>query len=959
MSSNSVNNSNVINESSYDKNEWKSALDLKLKEKVRWDSVTLQLYSTAACFYDITPLAVVIPENIDDIKNVIEVCRRFKVPVLPRGAGSSLSGNAVGEAVILDLTLHFKTIHEVNDHNVKCDVGVVLNDLQDKLKIQNKKFAPDPSSGNICVIGGMLGNNSGGPHTLKHGNMYKHVSEVNVVLSSGELFSAKNIPLDEIDGLDDLHRPYYEKTKLLLEKYSEEIKANKPFTTKNASGYQVWDILTDTHLNLASLMVGSEGTFGVFTDTVLKTVPTIPHRGVILFYFTDLAKMGIAVKHLRTLRASAIEFVDQSFIKLALKYKPELKKFLPEHVKYLLYVEFEGENEKLIHELFDKSEKIIVKKEKLAEVGSYSTDEKEIINIFRIRKAATVILNKIHGKEKPVPFVEDAAIHPDVFPEFLNDVSNLLQRYSFKYVVFGHAGDGNLHIRPLLNFKDEQSFNDADLFTNEFVKLVKEHNGTLTGEHGDGRLRTPFMSESHPHLLPLFKELKNLFDPAHIMNPDIIVTQKEYKWNENLRYSPDYSYVLTNSRLDSENWKTEIEKCHGCGTCREYCPVFISTGKEEATARAKANILRGIISGKTGIDEFNSDQFYEIMNHCLNCGQCLTDCPTNVNIPGMAILAKEKLHERRRFKFSEFILHRGRIVSYLASRVSLISNIVLSISIVRYVMDIFTGIDRRRMFPVFAKFKFKNQLSNAEAEKKIVLWSGCAAQYNDPDGELTNSIQILEKLGYQVILPDWKCCNVAKLSYGNIEGSLNDIEYNVKVLQPYVKENIPIIFTSASCGYAFMHEYTTLFPDDEKLKKIAEASYDIHDYLGKIFSTGKYDKSFKLVDDRVVYHAPCHLKSQMNEYGPMDLFKKIPGLDLENVKDSCCGIAGTFGMKKENFDLSMDIGLPLFNEISNAKPDYAISGCGTCQIQINQGTGLKVIHPITLVNKSFQPEGVK
>jgi len=930
---------------------WRNEIKNKLGSKVSWDAVTLQLYSTAACFYEISPLAVVIPENVDDIVDVINICRRNCIPVLPRGAGSSLAGNSVGEAVILDLTHHFGDIEILGENKVRSEVGVVLNNLQNKLKLENKKFAPDPSSGNVCVIGGMLGNNSGGPHTLKHGNMYKHVDEVSIVLSNGNIFKAQNILLTEIDELDDFHRPYYKKIKSFLESYAVSIEEGRTNTTKSATGYQVWDILTETHLNMASLLVGSEGTLGVFTEAVLKVIPKPPRRGVISFYFNEIENMGKAVQHLRNLGASAIEFVDHSFIELALSFKPELKKFLPEHVRYLLYVEFEGNSEDEINSKFSDAIESLIEKENLAEVGAYSTDEDEIVNIFKIRKAATVILNKIPGQEKPVPFIEDASIHPDLFPKFLVDVSNLLDKYSFKYVVFGHAGDGNLHIRPLLNFKDEETYKAVEKFMDNFVELVISYNGSLTGEHGDGRLRTPFIQKRFPKLYPLFKDIKSLFDPERIMNPDIIVPSKKYKWNSNLRYSPDYKYTITNSKFDGSKWLSEIEKCHGCGTCREYCPVFIATGEEEATARAKANVLRGIISGKLELDSINSDHFYKIMDYCLNCGQCLTDCPTSVNIPGIAILAKEKLHEKKSFKISEHILQNGKLVSQLSSTLPTITNFALSKSPIQKMVEYSTGIDSRRNFPQFSSRL--NHLS-AKAEKKIVLWTGCSAQYNDTEGELKNSIEILEKLGYEVILPEWKCCNVAKITYGNIDSARPDIHYNVDVLLPYVEKDIPIVFTSASCGYAFMHEYSQFIKGNGNLDKIINASVDIHDFLYSLYLDGEFADSFKPVNTRIVYHDPCHLKSQNNKYGVKDLLKIIPGLEIAEIDDSCCGIAGTFGMKKENFDLSMKIGSKLFTEIETAKPEMVLSGCGTCQIQINQGTGLEVIHPITLLNKSYK-----
>jgi glycerol-3-phosphate dehydrogenase subunit C len=237
-----------------------------------------------------------------------------------------------------------------------------------------------------------------------------------------------------------------------------------------------------------------------------------------------------------------------------------------------------------------------------------------------------------------------------------------------------------------------------------------------------------------------------------------------------------------------------------------------------------------------------------------------------------------------------------------------------------------------------------------------VLWSGCAAQFNDPNGELESCIQMLRKMGFDVILPEWKCCNIAKLTYGNLNDSRDDIDFNLRVLLPYVAQNIPIVFSSASCGYAFRHEYVTLFSDNSDIRKIADASSDIHDFLGRAFERGDVKGSFAPLNKQVAYHAPCHLKTQKNKYGPLNLLRMIPGLVLLNISDSCCGIAGTFGMKEENFDLSMTMGVPLFSELERVRPDFVLSGCGTCQIQINQGTGLDVIHPMTLLNESFRVE---
>jgi FAD/FMN-containing dehydrogenase/Fe-S oxidoreductase len=936
--------------------EWQQVLSMELADKVRFDPVTLQLYSTAACIYEITPLAVVIPQSVQDIITTIQICRKYQIPVLPRGAGSGLSGSSVGRAVILDLTLHFKSISKPDNDSVKCDVGIVLNDLQDYLAPYGKKFGPDPSSGNVCVIGGMLGNNAGGPHTLQHGNTNRHVREISVVLANGKVFKAKNIKRDEIAALDEFHRPYYEKILDGLTKYALAIEKNRPKVTKNASGYQVWDVLTDEYLNMASLFVGSEGTLGVFTDAVLELTPVRQKRGMISLYFTELPAMGQAVQILRKMGASALEFVDQNFIKLALSFRPEMREFLPDHVRYLLYAEFEGDSESEVMAALKNAENQIIDKNKLAEKGASSTDEKEIERIFRLRKVGVGILNKIEGKKKPISFIEDSAIHPDRFPDFLLQISKLFERFQLDYVVLGHAGDGNLHIRPLVDLKDQTMVNQVLSFMEAFVQLVQKFEGTLTGEHGDGRLRTPYLKNQFPQLMPLFAEIKQLFDPEGLMNPDIIIERQPYRWIDNVRYTPDYSYVSLTPDLDREKWRMEIEKCHGCGTCREYCPVFVATGEEEATARAKANILRGLISGKIEEQTIDTDHFFKIMDYCLNCGQCLTDCPTAVDIPGMAVLAKERLHQKRPFKINELILQNGKLVSSLAAMTAALTNFTLRFPLIRQIMEKTAGIDKRRLFLAFNKLR-KNAVQPVKTltagRKKVVLWSGCSAMYNDPHGEHVKSIEILNALGYQVDTPSWKCCNIAKLTYGNKSGALPDISYNLRILLPYAEQNIPVIFSSASCGYAFIKEYENYFPEREDVKKVAKVAVDLHDFLMKAYLRGEFKDKFAPLPMKIIYHEPCHLKSQQNEFGPEDLMKLIPELEQVPVEDSCCGIAGTFGMKKENYDLSMKIGIPLFEQIKKAEPEILVSGCGTCQIQLLQGTGIKTLHPIELLHRSY------
>lgn len=940
---------------------WQQELIRELGSKVKADPLELQLYSTAACMYEMMPLAVIVPETVEEISRILKICQKYRIPVLPRGAATSLSGGTVNRAVVLDISKHFTRIDPLDDNTVTVECGTVLDTLQSKLLPHSKKIGPDPSSGNICTIGGMLANNSAGPHSMIHGNINGHVNSVKMVLANGEIFEAKNLLLDDIEQLPENQKRFYEAVRSLLDQYKTEINTSRPNVTKNASGYQVWDVLTETHLNLARLFAGSEGTLGVFTEANLDVVEKIPYRGVISLYFDDLVNMGVAVQEIRKLGSSSIEFVDSSFLKLATAYRPEMKKYLPENVEYLLYVEFEDTiSIDSLKEKFESLKEIIIHKN-LGQLGDLALNEADIVELFKIRKAASAILNRVEGSGRPIPFIEDGAVHPDVFPQFLKECKAILDNTSLDYVMFGHAGDGNLHIRPLLDLKDEQKMKESVQLMQDFINLVIKLGGTLSGEHGDGRLRTPFLKDLFPELMPLFKEIKSVFDPDNILNPGIIIPAQDQRWNEHLRYIPDMEFVSTDSILDTSKWIDEIQKCHGCGTCREYCPVFLSSGDESATGRAKANILRGFLKNDLNAEVWTSSDVLNLMDLCLNCGQCLTDCPTGVDIPGMVVGAKSKIRKSIPYTLEEKLLQNGKILDEVGSIFIPISNWTANNQVFRQVLSKTVGVHPKRTLPKFSKSKLSSRRTkerSPELHKEVVLWAGCAANYNDPEGELSHSVQILEKLGYIVIHPEWRCCNIAKLSYGDLDGLTADLDANMEILLPYAEKGIPIIFTSASCGYAFMDEYKTFFPDRNDVSKVSGMSIDIHQFIGQILSTGEYDHEFSPIESSISYHEPCHLKSQKNSFSPRDLLKRIPQLDIREINDSCCGIAGTFGMKQAKYDQSMEIGKPLFDSLKKANPQLAVSGCGTCQIQIEQGTGIKTIHPIILLNKSFKNDNI-
>ncbi|HDR04013.1 MAG TPA: anaerobic glycerol-3-phosphate dehydrogenase subunit C [Candidatus Marinimicrobia bacterium] len=933
---------------------WQDELQKILPGRVYTDSVQRNLYARAACIYEIVPKAVVIPENDDDIAGLVKFAASHKLPLIPRGAASSLAGQAVGDGIILDLSRYFQAIRLLENGRIKTEAGVVIAKINQALMPMGRVFAPDPSSLDFSTIGGAIANNAGGPHAMVYGSTAHHIESIELILQDGLPFTAAYHSFDEIQGLHQREKAIYEGMHSLLLEYESEIDKNQPFTKKISSGYQVWNLLKADGIDLAPLFAGSEGTLGIITRAVLKTVPVKRELGLISLYFDDLEKLGLAVNLLRSLGATAIEFVDESFLHFARDFKPELAKYLPQKVRGLCFVEKEADT---VDELNDFFEKVGAAIQPYGKVGEKAINRTQIRQITQLRKAALGILNRMKGAERPIPFVEDALVNPARLSRFLPELDRFFKKSNLKYVVWGHIGDGNLHIRPLIDIGRPDLSDLMNRIMHGFNELLFAYAGYLSGEHGDGRLRSPFLKEQFPTLYPLFVKIKNLFDPKGIFNPGIKISPEATPWFVNTRFHKTMnSNQLFTKKADAQRWLDEIDRCHGCGTCRDYCPVFQATGKEADTARAKANLLSAILKGRLKPEILNDTETFAVFESCVNCGECLSACPTEIDIPALAILSREIYRQERGFTFGEQLLIHGKQLSEVAAMSNPLSNWSLKLKPVRQFMEAITDIDRRREFPKFQKQAFEDrtfQRRKEPGENQVVLWTGCHGQYSDADGEVYHAIRLLEKLGFRVLLPEWRCCNIARLTHGDIEGAKPDLLDNLQYLTPYLNLNIPIVFTAASCGYAFKSEYPKFFSEISGVLELSKHVQDIHEFLYAALESAGERIRFQNLSLKIVYHEPCHLKAQKSGISPLQLLKKIPGLQIEKISDHCCGIAGTFGMKKRHYELSMAMGQPLFREILRVQPQLVVSGCGTCQIQIHQLTGMECIHPIEVLNQAI------
>ena len=949
------------------------ATDLKkrVKGEVQFDEVSRILYSTAACMYQIKPMGVVKPRDTEDVKAVLEYAYGHGIPITPRGVGSSLAGQAVGPGIILDFTKYMNQILQldISNNQVRVQPGLIYEGLNRALKPYGKFFAPDPSSGKFCTIGGMVANNSAGGHSVKYGTTKDYVEKLRVVLSNGEVVDIQAVqlqnghPRNPYRG-ESLARRAFDSIFELVQKNQKLIQNKTPRVSKNSSGYNLLEVVNDSSYDLNKLLVGSEGTLAVVTEVTVRILDLPKQRAAILAYFDTLDKAGQALVEVLGLKPAALEIMDHTFLNFARERDRRIDAMLPTNLEAALLIEYEGETPAEIRDKIEQTTTQLMQVSGLALGIEKAFDLENQERLWEVRKSAWSLINKVKGPEKPQNFIDDAAIDPAKIPDYLRGLHKIFDKYHVTAICFGHAGNGNIHVAPLLNLKTAEGVEKLKHLAQEAAALAIGLGGTISGEHGDGLARTPFLRQQFGELTDVFEQVKAIFDPQNIMNPGKIAGRVKYQIDENLRYGTKYQRKPTGSIFDRPDLLDEIEKCHGCGTCYSYCPMAIELKDEIAMARAKANLLRHLISGQCELDPQTfllSKDFKRVIDTCFNCKLCLTECPTNVDIPRLAIEARSYYVEQKGQTLQNRILANARFSSQLSSLTAPISNLMLQFPLARKAMEQTVGIHHQRKFAKFyfhtlEKWAEKRNLA-AEANqlpavRKVVYFVGCFGNFNDVDGEGKSTIAVLEKNRVEVVVPRFKCCGVAKITLGNSDAVRKDAEQNLAILGHYVEQGYDVVTSAASCGLTIKQDYPKLL-QTEMAKKVAQHTYDIHEYLMKLHAEGLLNTNFKPIKARVVYHHPCHLKAQGVESEPIQLLRMIPKLEVVEIEDSCCGMAGTFGFKKQNFDLSMNIGKRLFTNIHRAKPQIVTTGCGTCKIQIEQGIGQEVIHPMVLLRRAY------
>ena len=948
-------------------------IEAELKKRVegdlRFDRYSRLLYSTDASIYQIEPIGVVVPRHKGDVQAVIEIANRLGVSVLPRGGGTSLAGQAVGHSIVLDFSKYMQNVLEVNKEELWCRVqpGLVQDELNAHVRGMGLQFGPDTSTSNRATIGGMIGNNSAGAHSLTYGKTLDHVIELTILLADGSEVVLKDLAPDEVERKsknDAIEGRAYREVFRLAEQHKNEILARYPKIMRRVSGYNLDEFIKPQPFNLSRMIVGSEGTLATVVEARMRLVRKPKWTAMDVIHFNDdIEALECAQTVLQT-APYAMESTDKMILNLARGNIVQSQRlgFVQGNPSSLLMVEFAGESEDEVKEQVYKLEELRTR-EKIGYAATQAFKPEEVRAIWGVRKAGLGLLLGTKGDKKPIAFVEDAAVAPAKLPEFIRRFREVVARHDTVAGYYGHCSVGCMHIRPLINLKDESEKAKMVSIANAIADLVLEFNGAMSGEHGDGLARSHFNAKLFgPALYDAFRQVKRAFDPKNLMNPGKIVDSPAM--TESLKISPQYKTWQPQTTLnfsEQGGFARAVEMCSGMGECRKkldgtMCPSYMGTLDEEHSTRGRANALRNAISGRAPEAEFTGKRLYEVMDLCLECKACKAECPSNVDMAKLKYEFLDHYHRANGLPLRNRIFGGIETLNRIGSTLAPVSNWLANSGINRWLMEIFAGIDRRRPLPQFASEPFegwfkKHQTEGDGALGEVVLFHDTFNNYNTPNVAIA-ATRFLEKFGYRVVLVEKKCCGRPMISKGMLSQAKENAAWNIDKLAPYAEKGTPIVGLEPSCLLTLRDEYPE-FIRTSAAKKVAENSFMLEEFVMREQKEGRLTLNSKSNGKKALLHGHCHQKSLIGTAPTLAMLKSA-GYEVSEVDSGCCGMAGSFGFEKEHYDLSTKIGnRRLVPVVKAAGADVEIVAPGiSCRQQIDHLAQRQARHPAELLWES-------
>ncbi len=920
------------------------------------DSLARLMLSTDASIFQIKPMAVACPRNLSDVLNLVKFAKERNISIHPRGAGSGLCGSSLGKGIIIDFTKYMNRLIKLDIENkyFECEPGCTMGEVNNALKETGLFFPPDPSSAEFATLGGMFATNASGAHSVKYGNVADYILDAQIVLSWGKV-----ITLSQMHSMPEKELfKNFRAIKQLYDDNKEKIESAYPKIKYNVAGYNLRMLVQNGFLCLDKLFAGSEGTLGIVTKLKFRLIPKPKYDSLVVAFFDNIVSSAKAVQKILPTGPSGIEILDKSLLNLAANTEPALKGKIPEGIDNAILMEFDSDDKKKCSLLAENAKKLIISKGFTNNAHiAVSSSEKE--KFWAVRKAAVPILYKLKGNKKILAIIEDAAVPTDFLVDFFKGIYEILEKHKVDFVIYGHIAKGLLHTRPLLDLKDKKDVAMLKILGDEIFNLVKNLEGTVSGEHGDGRLRSAYIKRRYPAIYDLFIETKRILDPHDLLNPEIKKSLDPDQMIKFLRFGENYKAcdIKGKSLAWPQGFLNETEKCHGCSKCTtittatRMCPIYKFTRDEMAAPKAKANILRALISGKIEKKAIYEKNLQKIMKTCINCGTCYFECPSNINIPKMAMEAKA-------FYVKKFGAAAGdKITSGIenGARLRKFSRVIKKASLlhpVRLALEKFGGISASRDLAVFeTKSLFERiKLSEGKGSREVLYFAGCYAGYIRPEiGEA--AVKVMTNLGMKVHIPGQHCCGLPMISKGMAYDAAAKIKANLEKWRNLMEKVEYIVVTCSSCGLFLGNEweyFLSFMPDKmEAIKKIGKKLIHISALVNKTLDFSRLTR----LNEKGFYHMPCHLKIQKDSGESIKMLSKIKEFNIHNPETHCCGMAGTWGLMAENFDLSLKIGSDMLKKFNDSDAAFGITDCPTCRMQMEEFGKKPVFHPIEVIAK--------
>ena len=995
-----------------------SDLKQRVDGEVRFDTYTRQLYATDASAYSKTPIGVVFPYHTDDVSRVMQYCAEREIPVLPRGGGTSLAGQTVNEAVVLDLSRHMQSVLSVNPatQTARAQAGVRLGDLNAELQSHGLKFAPDPAWGDKSVLGGAIGNNSTGAHSLKYGKTDYYLESVEVVLADGTVTTFGHISMEELreqsDQHGDLESRIYAAITRILETHADDIAEVYPDLKRNVSGYNLDMLVDDLRgkrrlpgnsgidpdseegvVNLARLLAGSEGTLATVTEAEISLVEIPETKAVALLTYDDVIGAMRDVAPILEHDPAAVEVMDDTLLELARDTAEfsDVVGLLPEGTDAVLLIEFYATDEAhgrqqvadLVADRVPNADASVSPSSgadartttpQTAEDAMEAHDTETREKFWKMRKSGLPILLSRTSDKKHIAYIEDTAIPAENLPDYIADFQEILSNHDTFASYYAHAGPGVLHIRPLINTKSAAEVETFESIAESVTDLVVKYGGSISGEHGDGRARTQWNRKLYgDELFSAFRELKTAFDPDWLLNPGNICG--DYDLTENLRFDPQYEFDTGFEPV--MNWENDngfagmVELCHGCGGCRGtqevtggvMCPTYRAAEEEIQTTRGRANMLRRAFSGQLDNETVFTDEFVEeVLDLCIGCKGCAKDCPSGVDMAKMKAELTHEYHQRNGSSFRDRVFANITQLSKIGSALAPVSNVAQQLPGSGIIQEKLLGIARERTLPKFHRQTLRKwfhkrggtHVSAENSSRKVILFPDIYSNHNHPTAGKA-AVRTLEALRIHVEIPDEVAgSGRPPHSKGFLDKARSAAETNIELLNPYIEKGYDIVVIEPSDAVMFQRDYLDLL-SGPAVERFADNSYGILEYIDtfNLLSTASISPT---VDDEypsLTYHGHCHQKSTKKDHHAVGVLRRA-GYAVDPLDSTCCGMAGSFGYESEHYSMSQSIADILFEQIEQSSGEIVTAPGASCRSQLGGRAGQEAPpHPIEFVEESL------